>query len=119
MMLTFDAPIPFNTIGDRHESNVPAQALTLMNDPLVIELAGRWAKRILEQPLTWEQRVRKVFLQALSRPETDEELQAAREFFELQRQTMGQAKDESENQHQLWQDFCHVVFNMKEFIFVQ
>ena len=33
MMLAFDMPIPFTTIGRRNRSNVPAQSLLLMNDP--------------------------------------------------------------------------------------
>ena len=41
MMLAFDMPIPFSTIGRRSVSNVPAQALILMNDPFVVEQAKR------------------------------------------------------------------------------
>ena len=37
MMLAFDTPIPFNAIGARSVSNVPAQALILLNDPLVLQ----------------------------------------------------------------------------------
>ena len=33
MMLAFDSPIPFATVGRRTISNVPAQALILLNDP--------------------------------------------------------------------------------------
>ncbi|RMG28356.1 MAG: DUF1553 domain-containing protein, partial [Bacteroidetes bacterium] len=43
MMLTFDMPIPFSTFGRRNTTNVPAQSLMLMNDPLVQELALSWA----------------------------------------------------------------------------
>ena len=32
MMLAFDTPIPFNAIGARNKSNVPAQALILLNE---------------------------------------------------------------------------------------
>jgi hypothetical protein len=38
----FDAPVPFAPVGSRHVTNVPAQALTLLNDPLVRNLAQRW-----------------------------------------------------------------------------
>src|SRR5213078_908984 len=44
MMLAFDTPIPFTTIGRRNVSNVPAQALILMNDPFVVAQAKRWAQ---------------------------------------------------------------------------
>ena len=40
MMLAFDTPIPFTTIGRRNSSNVPSQALILLNDPLVAQQAA-------------------------------------------------------------------------------
>src|SRR5262249_13004659 len=36
MLLVFDYPTPFTTIGRRGVSNVPAQALALMNNPFVL-----------------------------------------------------------------------------------
>jgi hypothetical protein len=57
MMLAFDMPIPFTTFGARSVSNVPAQALVLMNDPFVIEQTRHWAKRILQDPGSPEHRV--------------------------------------------------------------
>ncbi|MBU6208458.1 MAG: DUF1553 domain-containing protein [Planctomycetes bacterium] len=44
-LTTFDLPVPTTTVGRRHESNVPAQALAMMNAPLVHELAMRWGER--------------------------------------------------------------------------
>ena len=38
-MLAFDTPVPFSTMGRRNISNVPAQALILLNDPLVVQLS--------------------------------------------------------------------------------
>ena len=45
MLLAFDAPVPFSTMGRRNVSNVPAQALTLLNDPLVKSQSRLWAER--------------------------------------------------------------------------
>ena len=47
MFLAFDTPVPFSTMGRRNVSNVPAQALTLMNDPLVVGQARLWAERVI------------------------------------------------------------------------
>jgi hypothetical protein len=44
----FDYPTPFTTIGRRGSSNVPAQALALMNNPLVVDQSRRWAERVLQ-----------------------------------------------------------------------
>jgi hypothetical protein len=39
LLEAFDAPKPASTRGRRDATNVPAQALTLLNDPFVIEMA--------------------------------------------------------------------------------
>ncbi len=47
MLVAFDMPLPLVTAGRRDVSNVPAQALILMNDPFVAQQARRWAERVL------------------------------------------------------------------------
>ena len=47
MLVAFDMPPPLVTAGRRDVSNVPAQALILMNDPFVVQQARRWAARVL------------------------------------------------------------------------
>jgi len=80
----FNLPIPTTTVGDRNLTNVPAQALTLMNGREVADAARQWSQRIkndqsLKSP---EERVRAFFLQAYSRPPSDEELAASVAFLE-------------------------------------
>jgi hypothetical protein len=43
---SFDAPVPFDTLGSRHVTNVPAQALTMLNDPMVGDLSKSWGARM-------------------------------------------------------------------------
>jgi len=109
MFLAFDYPTPFTTIGRRSVSNVPAQALTLMNSPLAVEQAGRWAARLSSQPGAAD-RVRGLYLAAFSRPPSDAELRDALAFVDAQR---GRGAEQ-----QTWADLCHVMFNVKEFIFL-
>ncbi len=45
LFLAFDFPIPATAAGRRSQSNVPAQALSLLNDPFVSQQARSWAKR--------------------------------------------------------------------------
>src|SRR5438093_916923 len=86
MMLAFDMPTPFNTIGRRSVSNVPAQALILMNDPFVAEEAGLWAKRVLgEAGLNVRERTNKMYEAAFARPARKEEVEAAMRFMGGQR----------------------------------
>jgi hypothetical protein len=113
MFLAFDFPIPFTTMGRRSVSNVPAQALTLMNNPLVVELSNHWAKRILaERDTTSSQRIKKMFETAFARPPSDTELADALHFLEEQSREYGRADDV-----RAWSDLCHVLLNVKEFIF--
>jgi hypothetical protein len=119
MMLAFDYPVPFNTIGRRGVSNVPAQALILMNDPFVVEQARRWAERELAEPgLSPRQRVERMYLRAFARPPTDEEAEEALAFLHQQGDALGLSTDTRLNDVRVWSDFAHVLFNVKEFIFL-
>jgi hypothetical protein len=82
MMLAFDAPIPFSTIGRRSVSNVPAQALILLNDPFVTGQARVWAERVRADKTlaTPRQRVERMYEQAFARPPTEKELDEAVAF---------------------------------------
>jgi hypothetical protein len=114
MFLAFDYPIPFTTIGRRGTSNVPAQALTMMNNPFVVEQARLWAARVLSVPDRSDQeRVRDMYLTALARPPEASEEQAALHFLGPS------AGSSAANDPQAWADLAHVLLNVKEFIFVQ
>ena len=106
MFLAFDYPTPFTTIGKRGTSNVPAQALTMMNNPLVIEQAANWADRVLAaKEASPSQRIRTMYAQAFAREPDDAELESALEFV-------------AKNDRQSWTDLAHVLFNVKEFIYI-
>ncbi len=119
MMLAFDTPIPFTAIGRRTVSNVPAQALILMNDPFVIQQAQVWAKRELDQgDVTPADRISGLYERAFARPPRDDELTDGLEFLEQQAASYG-AGDRWQTDQQAWSDLCHVLFNVKEFVFVK
>jgi len=118
MMLAFDTPIPFTAIGRRSVSNVPAQALILMNDPFVIQQAQVWAKRELaEGDVEPADRISRMYERAFARHPHDDELADGLEF--LQQQAAGYGAGENwQTNEQTWSDLCHVLFNVKEFVFV-
>jgi len=119
MMLAFDTPIPFSSVGTRNVSNVPAQALILMNDPFVVQQMEIWAKRLLAQESTAEQRIKQMYEAAFSRPPSDEELKNAVAFLDQQGRELGLAPDAARNDQRVWADLCHVIVNVKEFIFIK
>jgi uncharacterized protein DUF1549/uncharacterized protein DUF1553/cytochrome c len=114
MFLAFDYPVPFTTMGKRSISTVPAQALTLMNNPFVIGQAEVWAKRVLAEPdLAPKDRIVRMYETAFARPPSTDELSAALAFLEEQDRRYGAASDPRS-----WADLCHVLFNTKELIFI-
>ena len=116
MFLAFDTPVPFSTMGRRNVSNVPAQALTLMNDPMAILLARRWADRVAIAPgCTDRQRLDELFITALGRPATADEVRACLDFLDASEPGGPRA---SMHAPAAWADLCHVLINMKEFIFI-
>lgn len=120
MMMAFDAPTPFSTIGKRNVSNVPAQALTLMNDPLVVDQAKLWARRTLNNAslTTSEARIARLYQEAFARGPSAEELAAAQGFLATQATEHKLSPEAATNNEQVWGDLCHVLMNVKEFIFI-
>jgi hypothetical protein len=114
-LLAFDTPIPFSTVGRRQVSNVPAQALILMNDPFVHEQAAAWAKAILARPGTTDERIRGMYLAAFGRPPTADESAACAEFIHQQAGRYGAMPSDVKP----WADLAHTMFNAKEFIYLE
>ncbi len=128
MLLAFDTPSPFSTMGRRNVSNVPAQALTLLNDPLVLTQARLWAERIAREPASGSaERVDRLYRGAFGRPPTPAEAEASlaflahRERAQSENPGAGDASNSNPNDRTLaaWADLCHVLINVKEFIYVE
>jgi Protein of unknown function (DUF1553) len=113
-LLAFDTPIPFSTVGRRTVSNVPAQALILLNDPFVHQQADVWSKKILATPGTSQERITGMYRSAFARPPSADELSACLAFVDKQTKERGAKSDDV----RVWADLAHALFNVKEFIFV-
>jgi len=109
----FNLPNPRLSTGRRDVTNVPAQALLLLNNPLVIEMAKRWARQlVLDGSSTPRERISKMFVQAYSRSATDPELERWTQAFEIFSEIEEKMKDEK-----AWAEVAHALFNTKEFIY--
>jgi hypothetical protein len=118
MLQAFDMPVPDTTQGKRNVSNVPAQALILMNDPVIVEQAQAWGKAVVSQPGSAAARIDALYRRALARPATQEEI-ARMEAFVAQQGTLYALSPEAAlEDERIWADLCHVMFTLKEFIFI-
>lgn len=106
MLAAFDLPTPFTAIGRRTVSNVPAQALTMLNNPFVAQQSELWANRVCREVPDPAARVARMYRDAYGRPPTDAEAAAARAFVA---EGGGEAA---------WSDLAHVLVNVKEFLYV-
>lgn len=107
------------TQGRRDVTNVPAQALALLNDPFVMQQADVWAQRLVaRQGDTVGRRIEDLFHVALGRPPTAEE----RKRFEQAAVRLGELHEVSADKvlasRAVWKDLAHTMFNLKEFLYV-
>jgi mono/diheme cytochrome c family protein len=115
MLVAFDFPTPFSTMGRRNRTNVPGQSLVLRNDPFVHEQAHTWATRFLQATagLPDDDRIRQLFESAFARVPATEESESCRDSLADLRKLHGNG-----NEVDVWSDFCHALFNANEFIFL-
>ena len=112
LMLTFDTPTPFSTIGRRTVTNVPGQSLALMNDAFIHEQAGVWVERLLyEAPGGDSGRVETIFRQALGRAPSNSERSRCLS-------SLRQLRKETDSDAAAWKELCHTVFSLNEFLYV-
>ncbi len=114
LMLAFDTPIPFSTVGRRTVSNVPAQALILLNDPFVHQQTELWGRRVAGLKATTAERIDGMYLSAFGRPATEDERTACQAFLEQQAQLYKAGPDNPAP----WIDLAHTLVNVKEFIYL-
>jgi hypothetical protein len=82
-LLAFDAPTREECIAERNRSNIPQQALVLLNDPTYVEAARALGMRILtEAKGTPEQRILWAWEQALQRSPNPSELKTLQNLYE-------------------------------------
>jgi hypothetical protein len=119
MMVAFDTPAPFTTIGRRNSSNVPAQALILMNDPFVAEQASHWADKTFASELhSAEDRIRGMYRAAFCREPSAPEIDSAIGFLRQQAHEYKVVTDKVLIDSRAWADLAHVLLNVKEFVLV-
>ncbi len=81
-----DAPARVNCVVKREQSNIPTQALVLLNDPIFVEAARRFARRLIEQvDGNDERRIATAYHLLLARSPDQQELQRFLSYVSAQR----------------------------------
>jgi hypothetical protein len=135
-MQAFDQPVPATTCGKRHASNVPAQALALLNSDLAHELARVWGERLAatsasaaastagassESNDADDARFDAMWHAAFARAPRADERAAARGFIADERAAAAAAgaADARARDAAAFTALAHALFSAKEFVFLR
>lgn len=114
-LTAFNQPDPGMSAGSRDVTNVPAQALTLLNDPFVNTTARQWARLLIStKAVDPKERIQTMFVKGYGRLPNERE--TARWIEALHGFAASNGADIL-NDEDAWTSLAHALFNTKEFIF--
>ena len=112
----FDPADPNLVTGKREETNVPDQALYLMNNSFVIQQAEAMAKRLIAETDAPRERFTKAFLLCYARPATKDEIEATTAFLQRFQITAGaDSQNRDAIRHLAFATFCQSLLISAEF----
>ncbi|MGI9244196.1 MAG: PSD1 and planctomycete cytochrome C domain-containing protein, partial [Verrucomicrobiales bacterium] len=112
----FDAADPSRVIGGRDETNVPGQALYLMNNPFVIAQAEELAGRLGREAKTPAEQIARAFLICYGRMVGSAEKEASLAFLNRFEMAAGGSSGERKaKRHLALTSFCQSLFASAEF----
>lgn len=115
----FDFAQPARLAGDRPTTSVAAQALYLLNGPLLKDAAKRLATELLaDTTLTSDDlRLSRLYLRVLGRPPVAEERIAAQEFLATRDASIVGTDSGGTETLNSWQRFIHALLTSNDFLF--
>ena len=112
----FDYPQMSPNCVDRAQSTVAPQALHLLNDSTIRQLADSVAERVrMEVGENLADQIERVYWVTLSRPPTGEERQISLESFQAASEAL---TDRDDHRRQVLAKFCHTLFNSAAFVYI-
>ena len=111
----FDFPNPAAPTGNRTTTTVPTQALFLMNNPWMNELAGDIAKNVTTALRTDRERLSYLYESLLGRLPEEDDLAAAENLLE----TLREQADLEKLPLADWQSLCHTMLMSSEFLYTR
>ena len=113
----FDFAEPSLVVASRDVTNVPSQALYMMNNDFVRAQSAAMAKRILATPLDYPSRLNLAYHLALGRPATEAERKRADQYLLAEAKAIIPLKGGNTNDaaQLAWATFCQALFASAEF----
>jgi hypothetical protein len=126
MFATFDGATGDACLARREVSNTPLQALTMMNDLVIIESAQALGRKLAASAGSVEDRMQELFRRCLTRPPSTQEAAALLDFYRRQSERLQSGKvdakaiaggaDGDVAQRAAWTLAARAVFNLDEMI---
>jgi hypothetical protein len=125
MSSTFDAPSGEACLARREVTNTPLQALTMLNDAVLLETAQALARRAIAHTEKTEERIAFLFRLCLVRPPTEEETARIVKFYETQHKRFKLDPDRADSiagnapgsiERAGWTLAARAILNLDEFV---
>jgi hypothetical protein len=123
---TFDAPSGEACVARREVTNTALQALTMLNDAVLLDAARELGRRVAAHPGTTDDRVGFLFRRCLVRPPEPAEAARIAKFFEAQRARFATDPDRADAvagpgpapaaDRAAWTAAARAVLNLDEFV---
>ena len=111
----FDVAGGLNSVSDRNNTTTPTQALMMINGGFARKRASAFADRCTTMYSSVEGQIRYATECAWGRTATSEEMDAALRFVGMGDSSQ---QDSAEDRHEAFVDFCHILLNSNEFLYV-
>jgi len=122
LLMAFDLPDMHESCARRAETTVAPQALMLLNSELILSASQAFADRVSRETQTTNPSplVRRAWLLAFGREPSQSELTAAVSFLQQQQAIIVRNKKRQQKSASVIAlgDFCHVLLNTNEFLYV-
>jgi hypothetical protein len=106
----FDCPEITSAVAQRNVTTTPTQALTMLNDPLVLKQSALFAERLVKEAGADPRRqVDLAYRLAFGRAPTERETALALDYLK---------RPPTVSDRSRLADLCHTVFNLSEFVYV-
>jgi hypothetical protein len=125
MTSTFDGPSGEGCLARREVTNTPLQALTMLNDAVLLEVAQHLARRAIAHSEKTDERVALLFRLCLVRSPTADETAQLAKFFEAQHRRFKLDPDRADGvagtapgsvERAAWTATSRVILNLDEFV---